>query len=124
MVKKCSRQALFPVYCLKRCGSLFSGHRSFVYSFILLSVLLHLHSLLPSLCPHRGCQLQANSSRWLSVVQSRPGLGLCVSVCVQLCNVPELGAANMRPTETATVSSKELSRHRCVRCSMLCVCVT
>lgn len=95
----------------KECRSFFSGHRSFVYSFILLSVLLRLYSLPPS--------LGFTSLRLLSVVQTRPGV-VCLCVSAQLCNVPELGAAKTRLNETATVSSKELSRCRRRRCHCCC----
>lgn len=66
-------RAPFPVY--SECGSFFSGHRSFVYPFIPLSVSLHLYSLpLFLLVAHWCCQLQANSSRWHSIVQTGPGV--------------------------------------------------
>ena len=43
----------------------------------------------------------ASSSRWLSIAQTEPGV-----VC--LCSVMQCAAAKTRPTETATVSSKDL----------------
>lgn len=111
---------------LKESGSFFSGHRSFVYSFILLSVLLHLYSLPPPPSPSLFCSLLAGVasckptlSRWLSIVQIRPGV-----VCLCLCSVMQRAgawrAAKTRPTETAAASSKELSccrrRRRCRHC--------
>lgn len=80
--------------------------------FILSLVFFFLLFLFCSL-PQWGCQLHANSSRWHSIVQIRPGV-----VCLCLRSVMQ--CAKMRLTETLTVSSKELSC--CVAYHMVYVC--
>lgn len=88
-LKKCFLRRALSSLLLKERGSFFSGHRSFVYSFILLSVLLHLYSL-PPFCSllAGGCQSRANSSWWRSIVRARPGV-----VCLCLCSVMQCAGA-------------------------------
>ena len=96
-------------FILKEPKLLFGSQTLYLFA---LFVYIHLFCcifILPP-CPHWGCQLQLTLLE--GSPQRKPCLGLCV--CVQLCNVRELGAAKTRQIEPAAASSRDyLSIHMC-----------
>lgn len=76
--KSACDRAIFPVCCVKSVGDSFQVTD---HLFILFICFGASHFSSPFLLsPHWGCQLQVDSSRWLSTVQTEPGVMCLCSV--------------------------------------------